>query len=176
MNQNTENRDRKTETDKVDIVPCLLIPVFCLLMRHSENRILPYKPEQLFDLVAGVERYPEFLPWCKGARILERNDGEIKADLIIGYKMFQEKFTSIVTLDRPRAISVHYMSGPLSHLANEWHFKPAGKSGCEISFQVDFDFRSPLLRAAMEMFFDKALRKMVTAFEARAQELYGDRA
>ncbi len=139
--------------------------------RHHETRILPYTHEQLFDLVASVDRYPEFLPWCRGARILERHEGEIKADLIIGYKMFQEKFTSVVTLDRPRAISVKYMSGPLSHLSNEWGFKPV-KGGCEISFKVDFDFRSPLLRAAMEMFFDKALSKMVTAFEARAQELY----
>lgn len=142
--------------------------------RHHENLILPYKPEQLFDLVADVGRYPEFLPWCKGARILEKNEDEIKADLIIGYKMFQEKFTSIVTLDRPSRISVRYMSGPLSHLSNEWHFKPHGKDSCILSFQVDFDFRSPLLKAAMEMFFDKALSKMVAAFEARAKELYGE--
>ena len=141
-------------------------------MRHSETRFLPYTPEQLFDLVAGIERYPEFLPWCKGARILERNEDAIKADLIIGYKMFQEKFTSFVTLNRPKAISVQYMSGPLSRLTNEWQFAPA-KGGCELSFQVDFDFQSPLLRAAMEMFFDKALRKMVMAFEERAGELYG---
>lgn len=143
--------------------------------RHHENRVLPYKPEQLFDLVAAVDRYPEFLPWCKGVRILERNEGEIKADLIIGYKMFQEKFTSEVLLNRPHAILVKYMSGPLSRLANEWHFKPDGKGGCALSFQVDFDFRSPLLKAAMEMFFDKALTKMVAAFEARAQELYGNK-
>jgi coenzyme Q-binding protein COQ10 len=143
--------------------------------KHSETCILPYRPEQLFDLVAGVERYPEFLPWCKGARILERHDGEIKADLIIGYKMFREKFTSVVTLDRPRRISVKYMSGPLAHLTNEWTFTPAGKDGCALGFEVDFDFRSSLLRAAMEMFFDKALRKMVAAFEERAKELYGEK-
>src|SRR5262249_46581558 len=139
--------------------------------RHSETRILPYMPAQLFDLVAGVDRYPEFLPWCKAARILEHNEGMIKADLIIGYKMFQEKFTSVVTLDRPKAISVQYMSGPLSRLSNEWHFAPSGKNGCALSFEVDFDFQSPLLRAAMEMFFNKALRKMVAAFEERAREL-----
>jgi coenzyme Q-binding protein COQ10 len=141
-------------------------------MRHHETRFLPYTPEQLFELVAGVERYPEFLPWCKGARVLERSEGLIKADLIIGYKMFQEKFTSTVTLDRPRAITVHYVSGPLSHLTNEWEFNPA-KGGCDLSFQVDFDFQSPLLRAAMDMFFDKAITKMVAAFEERAGKLYG---
>ncbi len=140
--------------------------------QHKEKRVLPYTPAQLFDLVAGIERYPEFLPWCKGARILERQGNIITADLIIGYKMFQEKFTSVVTLDPPQAISVSYKSGPLAHLTNEWGFKPAGK-GCELSFHVDFDFRSSLLRSAMEMFFDKALRKMVAAFEARAEELYG---
>lgn len=138
---------------------------------HSETRFLPYTPAQLFDLVADVERYPEFLPWCKGARIRERTETSITADLIIGYKMFQEKFTSVVTLDQPRSISVQYLSGPLSHLTNQWTFSPAD-DGCELSFHVDFDFRSPLLRSAMEMFFDKALRKMVEAFEERARELY----
>ncbi len=121
--------------------------------RHSETRVLPYTPEQLFALVAEVERYPEFLPWCKAVRILERKDGIIKADLIIGYKMFQEKFTSVVTLDPPRAISVEYMSGPLSHLTNEWMFKPSGKGSCELGFNVAFDFQSPILAAAMEMYF-----------------------
>jgi len=140
---------------------------------HRETRLLPYTPEQLFALVAAVERYPEFLPWCKGARVLERKDGVIKADLLIGYKMFQEKFTSIVTLGVPQKISVQYLSGPLSYLTNEWEFRPSGKDACELSFDVEFDFRSPLLGAAMEMFFDKALRKMVAAFEERAKELYG---
>jgi coenzyme Q-binding protein COQ10 len=140
---------------------------------HSEKRVLPYTPDQLFDLVAAVDRYPEFLPWCKAARILEQSPNGMTADLIIGYKMLSEKFRSQVVLDRPNAISVKYMSGPLSHLTNAWEFKPAGKGTCELSFQVDFDFKSPLLRSAMEMFFDKALSKMVGAFEARAKELYG---
>lgn len=140
---------------------------------HQEKRVLSYTPDQLFDLVAGIERYPEFLPWCKAARILERSDNIVTADLIIGYKMFQEKFTSVVTLDRPHSISVQYKSGPLAHLSNQWGFKPVGKNACELSFHVDFDFRSSLLRSAMEMFFDKALLKMVAAFEERAKALYG---
>jgi coenzyme Q-binding protein COQ10 len=141
--------------------------------RHNEKRVLPYTPEQLFDLVAAVDRYPEFLPWCKAARILERSDNAMTADLIIGTKLFSETFRSQVMLDRPRAISVRYMSGPLSHLSNQWEFRPTGKDSCELSFQVDFDFRAPLMRAMMEMFFDRALRKMVAAFEARAGVLYG---
>ena len=140
--------------------------------KHKENRFLPYTPAQLFDLVADVDRYPEFLPWCKAARILERHDGMIKADLIIGYKMLQEKFTSLVALDRPEKISVEYLKGPLANLGNEWRFEPA-PGGCDLHFEVEFNFKSPLLGAMMEMFFEKALRKMVTAFEARAQELYG---
>ena len=127
----------------------------------------------MFDLVADIERYPEFLPWCKAARILSQDKGKVVADLIIGYKFFQEKFTSEVTLDRAHAITVHYRSGPLSHLSNAWEFKPKTRKGCEVSFHVDFDFHSPLLRAAMSIFFDKALSKMVEAFEARAKALYG---
>jgi coenzyme Q-binding protein COQ10 len=143
--------------------------------KHHETRFLPYSAAQMFDLVAGIEHYPEFLPWCKKADILSHNGDTVIADLIIGYKIFQEKFTSEVRLDKPRAIMVHYRSGPLSHLSNVWEFKPKGRKGCEISFSVDFDFNSPLLRAAMNVFFDKALSKMVASFEARAKDLYGDR-
>jgi coenzyme Q-binding protein COQ10 len=141
---------------------------------HQEKRALPFDPAQLFDLVADIGRYPEFLPWCKGARILKREGNIVTADLIVGYKMFREKFTSIVTLDKPRAISVKYLSGPLAHLTNEWEFRPGAKGGCDLFFHVDFDFRSPLLRAMMEPFFDKAMRKMAGAFEERAKELYSD--
>ena len=139
--------------------------------KHSEKRILPYTPGQLFDLVAAVDRYPEFLPWCKAARILRRDEDGLTADLVIGYKIFTEKFRSEVALKRPSAIEVRYLSGPLSHLQNRWEFRPKG-GGCELSFDVDFDFRSSLLGAAMEMFFDKAILKMVGAFEARAAALY----
>lgn len=140
---------------------------------HSEKRLLPYTPEQLFDLVADVERYPEFLPWCKAARVLERGNDRITADLMIGTRIFSEKFRSDVRLDRPRRIDVHYVSGPLSRLCNHWAFAPKGKRECELSFVVDFDFQSSLLGAAMEMLFDKALVKMVAAFENRARDLYG---
>lgn len=145
---------------------------FIIMPKHQEKRILPYKPEQLFDLVAGIEHYPEFLPWCRAARILSCQDNIVTADLIIGYKMFQEKFTSVVTLNRPKSILVHYKSGPLAHLSNQWDFKSIAVGACELSFHVDFDFRSSLLRSAMEMFFDKALLKMVAAFEERAKALY----
>jgi coenzyme Q-binding protein COQ10 len=140
---------------------------------HSEKRILPYTPQQLFDLIADVGRYPEFLPWCKAARVLHRDDRGLTADLVIGYRIFTEKFRSQVLFDRPNKIEVRYLSGPMSHLRNQWEFKPKGKGKCELSFEVDFDFRSSLLGAAMEMFFDKAIMKMVASFESRAAELYG---
>lgn len=143
------------------------------MTNHKETRVLAYTPQQLFDLVAAVERYPEFIPWCKAARVIKRTEDMIIADLIIGYKMFNENFTSEVELNAPHNIAVRYMSGPLSHLHNQWQFKPYGKNGCELTFHVDFDFRSSFLRSAMEMFFDKALLKMVSAFEQRAGELYG---
>ncbi len=143
------------------------------MLSHRETRVLPYTPKQLFDLVADVERYPEFLPWCKGARLRAKGDKIMEADLVIGTRLFSETFTSLVTLERYRAIEVRYMAGPLSRLANRWGFRPAGKGACELSFEVDFDFRSPLLRAAMEVLFDKALRRMASAFEARAAALYG---
>jgi coenzyme Q-binding protein COQ10 len=141
--------------------------------RHSEKRILPYTPRRLFELIAAVERYPEFLPWCKAARVIERDERGLTADLVIGTKIFTEKFRSRVMLDPPHKIEVRYLSGPLSHLRNQWEFKPKGKSSCELSFEVDFDFHSSLLRGAMEMFFDKAILKMVASFEARAEHLYG---
>ncbi len=143
--------------------------------QHHETRILPYSAAQMFDLVADIEHYPDFLPWCKDARILSRKTDVVLADLVIGYKLFQEKFTSEVILKRPSAIIVHYRSGPLSHLSNAWEFKNVvgRKKACELSFCVDFDFHSPLLRVAMSLFFDKALSKMVEAFETRAKALYG---
>ena len=127
----------------------------------------------MFDLVADIRRYPEFLPWCKEARIVKGGNKNVIADLIVGTKLFKEKFTSQVTLDRPNAITVDYKSGPLTHLATEWKFMPKSPKACEVYFAVDFDFRSPLLRAAMTVFFDKALKRMVEAFEERARELYG---
>ena len=139
--------------------------------RHSEQCFLPFTPAQLYALVADIERYPEFLPWCLGARIKERAGDTLTADLVIGYKAFRETFTSVVTLEEPRRISVAYAKGPLAHLSNKWEFKPKGK-GCDVDFFVDFGFRSFLLGAMMDVFFDKAFRKMVAAFEARAHELY----
>lgn len=141
------------------------------MLKHSETRFLPYTPQQLFDLVADIERYPEFLPWCLEARILARDGDVVKADLIVGYKAFREKFTSVVTLMPVRAIDVTYVSGPLSHLTNSWAFTPT-KGGCTLGFDLAFAFRTPLLAAIFGAFFDRALKRMTYAFEDRAHALY----
>src|SRR5712691_10028184 len=139
---------------------------------HAEQRILPYTPEQLFALVADIERYPEFLPWCVGARIRERKPGLIVADLIIGFRLFRERFTSRVALDPPRRIDVAYSEGPFRYLNNHWVFEPA-PGGCRIDIFVDFEFKSRLLQKVIALVFGEAVRRMVGAFEARARNLYG---
>jgi coenzyme Q-binding protein COQ10 len=141
---------------------------------HAEKRHLPYRPQQLFDLVADIERYPEFLPWCVGARIRSRTEQEIVADLMIGFRLIRERFTSRVTLDRERnRIDVTYTEGPFRYLNNHWIFESDGQGGTMLDFYVDFEFRSIVLQKVIGVFFHEAVRRMVGAFEARAKELYG---
>jgi coenzyme Q-binding protein COQ10 len=129
----------------------------------------------MFDLVADVQRYPEFLPWCLAARIRERREDTLLADLVIGFKMVRERFTSRVHLDRPgRTINVAYADGPFKHMANHWRFEPQADGGCLIDFYVDFEFRSMLLQKLIGVLFNEAVRRMVSAFEGRAKQLYGE--
>jgi coenzyme Q-binding protein COQ10 len=140
---------------------------------HAEKRVLPYRPDQMYDLVAAVEHYPVFLPWCIGARIRERSETLLVADLIIGFKLFRERFTSRVTLDPTKQrIDVAYSDGPFKYLRNHWLFLPHAQ-GCEIDFFVDFEFRNRILQKTIELLFGEAVRRMVAAFETRAQALYG---
>jgi coenzyme Q-binding protein COQ10 len=139
---------------------------------HAEKRVLPYRPEQLYGLVADVESYPKFLPWCIGARIKKREERLLVADLIIGFKMFRERFTSKVTLDPDgKRIHVAYIDGPFKYLNNHWAFEEAPE-GCLLDFYVDFEFRSRLLQTVIQPLFDEAVKRMVRAFETRAAELY----
>jgi coenzyme Q-binding protein COQ10 len=140
---------------------------------HAEKRILPYTREQLFDLVADVERYPEFLPWCLAARIRERRPDLVVADLLIGFKMVRERFTSRVELKRPSCIDVAYAEGPFRYLNNHWVFTELANGRCEIDFFVDFEFRSAILQKLIGLLFNEAVRRMVSAFESRAKQLYG---
>ena len=140
---------------------------------HAETRVLPYTPRQLFDLVADIERYPEFLPWCRAARIRKREGNLVVADLVIGFRVFRERFTSRVRLDpEGRRIHVAYAEGPFKYLNNHWVFEDHPE-GCAIDFYVDFEFHSRVLQKVITTLFDEAVRRMVGAFEARARALYG---
>ncbi len=139
---------------------------------HAEERFLPFTPEQMFDLVADIERYPEFLPWCVGARVTSRDNGVITADLMIGFTAIRERFTSKVTLERPERIDVEYVKGPFRYLKNSWFFI-AKDHGCVIEFDIAFEVRSRLLRRIFEPLFSEAVRRMVAAFDRRAAVVYG---
>jgi len=143
------------------------------LPRISETRTLQWSAEQMFDLVADVKRYPEFLPWVVATRI--RSDGEtvMVADMLVGFNALREKFTSKVFKDRPRMIDVDYLDGPMRELDNKWVFRPNPDGGCTIDFTVDFAFRNAIFEALAGQYFDRAFRKMVSAFETRAAVLYG---
>jgi coenzyme Q-binding protein COQ10 len=140
---------------------------------HAERRRLPYRQDQLFDLVADIERYPEFLPWCTAARVRERAGNVIVADLVIGFRMFRERFTSRVTLNRPDRIDVAYSEGPFRYLENHWRFEPQPDGASIVDFHVDFEFRSRVLQRLIGVLFNEAVRRMVAAFEGRARQLYG---
>jgi len=137
-----------------------------------ETRAMPYTAEQMFDLVADVDRYSEFLPWVIATRVRSDSETEMVADMLVGFKAFKEKFTSRVTKQRPDEIRVTYVDGPLRDLDNVWRFRNVA-GGCEIDFAVDFAFRNPLFEKIAGQYFDRAFRKMVSAFEERAAALYG---
>ena len=141
--------------------------------RHSETKHLPYTPEQLFDLVADVGRYDEFLPWVVAVRIKSSSESETVADLVVGFNAFKERFTSRVVKERPSRICVDYVDGPLKYLHNEWKFDPAPGGGTIVGFSVDFAFKSRLFETLAGAMFDRALRRMTSAFEQRAAALYG---
>ena len=144
---------------------------------HTEQKILPFRPDEIFELVGDVAKYPEFLPWCTGARVRDKqktSTGETMiADLMIGFKMVREKFTSRVTLDRPDLrIDVEYIQGPFKHLKNHWTFTATPAGHCQIDFHLEFEFSSVMLQKLIGVLFHEAVRRMVAAFETRAYQLY----
>ena len=141
---------------------------------HAEKRHLPYSDRQMFDLVANIECYPEFLPWCVGTRIKTRDEEMIVADMVIGYKMFREKFTSRVKLSTPDRIDVIYEDGPFRYLNNHWIFLPQEDGSCVVDFYVDFEFQSKLLQKMIGVVFNEAVKIMVHAFEKRATAVYAE--
>ena len=148
---------------------------------HAEKREMPYSANEMYALVADIGAYPEFLPWTEAARIRSRKpqpDGTeiVEADLVISFKVFRERFTSQVVLNPQECIiDVSYLEGPFRHLNNHWKFEPIGESRCFVDFFVDFEFRSRALQAVIGAVFNSAMQRIVSAFERRAAELYGER-
>ncbi|MEM9910178.1 MAG: type II toxin-antitoxin system RatA family toxin [Pseudomonadota bacterium] len=147
---------------------------------HAEKRDLPYSARQMFDLVADVEAYPEFLPWTAAARIRSveaRDNGskEMLADLVVSFKVFREKFGSrVVIWDAKQTIETEYLDGPFKYLRSNWQFTDLEKGGCEVAFDVEFAFKNKLLQGTAELFFYEAMRRIVRAFEGRAHALHGE--
>ncbi len=146
---------------------------------HSETRKLPYTAAQMYDLVADVAAYPEFLPWTAGARIRSRTvrpDGAevMEADLVISFKVFRERFGSRVTLwPEDMKIDTEYLDGPFRHMHSTWAFRDLDGGGCEVDFFVDFEFKNRMLQRVIGVVFSEAMQRVVKAFEARAKDLYG---
>ncbi len=151
---------------------------------HQDSRNLPYSAQQMFDLVADVERYPEFLPWNSAARIRARqtrDDGseEIAADLVISFKVFRERFGSRVVLfpadpsTGALRIDTEYLDGPFKYMRSGWTFKDLADGGCHVDFFVDFEFRNAILQKLIGVVFHEAMSRIVRAFEERARALYG---
>lgn len=144
---------------------------------HHETRVLPHSAQKMYDLVADVASYPEFLPWTAAARIRSVTDKgdhrEMLADLVISFKVFRETFGSRVLLwDEAMKIDTAYIDGPFKHMESRWQFRDV-EGGCEVSFNVDFEFKNRLLQGASGMFFNEAMQRIVRAFERRANALYG---
>jgi|SRR6056297_620072 coenzyme Q-binding protein COQ10 len=143
---------------------------------HSETRALPYSAAEMYDLVADVARYPDFIPWISASRVrtvTPQGDHDVMiADLVIGFKMFRERFQSRVTLwETARRIDTEYVDGPFKHMISNWEFVDTA-TGCDVRFKVDFEFKNRLLQGAAGLFFHEAMQRIVRAFEARAQTLY----
>jgi coenzyme Q-binding protein COQ10 len=147
------------------------------MARHTETRILPYSAELMYAVVADVEKYPEFLPWCRALRVLTREcrpDCDVLlAEMEVGFGHLRDRYTSRVILNSAgKRIEVTQNAGPFRRLENRWQFAPAGE-GARVDFLIDFEFRNPLINALAGGAFDHAMRRMADAFEARARILNG---
>jgi coenzyme Q-binding protein COQ10 len=149
--------------------------------RFSNRRRVLHRADQMFDLVADVERYPEFVPLCQALKIRQRKknpDGTetVIADMTVSFKLAKETFTSEVTLDREHLnILVRYLKGPFSNLENRWTFEPKGEEVCDVGFFIAYEFKSKVLATLMGAMFDAAFTRFSAAFEKRADIVYGKR-
>ena len=145
----------------------------------STRRSVRHSAQDMFDLVADVEQYPQLVPLCRDLKVRRRSAGEdgtevLVADMTVAYKLIKETFTSRVTLEKPKLqILVQYLDGPFSRMENRWSFHPRGEAGCEIAFFISYEFKSRMLGLLMGAMFDAAFRRFSAAFEARADVVYG---
>ena len=145
----------------------------------STKRRVRHSATEMFDLVADVEQYPQFVPMCGALKVRQRTSGgegieTIVADMTVSFKLVRETFRSRVTLERPKLqILVEYLQGPFSRMQNRWSFKPAGEAACDVEFFIDYEFRSRMLGMLMGSMFDVAFRRFASAFEQRADQVYG---
>ena len=150
--------------------------------RYNSRRRVNHSASEMFDLVADVERYPEFVPLCQSLKIRQRSPGPngtevVIADMTVSFKLVRETFTSRVTLDRANLnILVEYLRGPFSKLENRWTFEPKSDNSCEVSFYIAYEFKSRMLALLMGAMFDTAFQRFAAAFEKRADKVYGKRA
>ncbi len=145
----------------------------------TTKRRVPHSADEMFELVADVEQYPRFVPFCRDLKVRRRDPGEggtevLVADMTIAYKLIKETFTSRVTLDRPQLrILVQYLNGPFSRMENRWAFHRTGENSCEVEFFLAYEFKSRALALLMGAMFEAVFRRFAAAFERRADALYG---
>ena len=144
------------------------------MTEHREQRLLPWSDEQLYSVVADVENYPAFLPWCTGARITDRDGNIFWAELDIGFRGLKKSYTSRVTLTPPREVVAIHVAGPFRNMENRWQFISQPDGGCIVDFFIEFEFRSPVHNAVAGLFFLEASRRMIHSFETRAMRLFGN--
>ena len=148
------------------------------MIKHSETRNVNYSSDQMFNLVADIENYPNFIPWCKALKVTSRTEEEdltcevLIAEMQISFKVFSETFSSMVTLyPTSKKITVEYINGPFKFLRNTWSFTSYNK-GCTINFNVEFEFKSKMMQRLIGVVFQEAMKRIITSFEKRASHLY----
>jgi coenzyme Q-binding protein COQ10 len=147
--------------------------------RFASKKRVPHSASQMFDLVADVERYPEFVPFCQALKIRQRTPGSdgtevVIADMTVSFRLVRESFTSRVTLDRPNLkIHVEYLKGPFSSMENRWTFEPKGDDVCDVGFFIAYEFRNRMLATLMGAMFDTVFSRFASVFEKRADQIYG---
>lgn len=142
------------------------------MRNYEEKKLLPYSQKQLYEVVANVETYPEFLPWCLKTRILQREENGFTAETLIGFNIFRERFTSHVKTSPYERIDVTYLQGPFKHLENHWIFIPESADSCWVDFMINFEFRSHILERVVGLMFHEAVSRLIHAFENRLKQQY----